>query len=331
MAKRITYLVFVAVVVMLLTPMGATAEDKLLIRYGHHHAVGGSEDMYAHKFADLVKEKSDGAIEVSVMPGAQLGQEGEAGEGIHLGTLQTTVCSSPFFNKYVKEMGIDYLPFIWEGWDHAARALNGDAGAEMNKRLAAVKSNVKILAWHQIGFRHMLFVKKRVKTVNDLKGLKMRSPESRVFIGMFRSLGTKPTPITWGEVYTALQTGVVDGMECPFQSGIDMKFVEVAKHWTETGHMFSNMPHLVNEKWYNSLSPEYQKHLLEAAQEAAKWSTARERQKEKEVKGRLAKMGCTFEQVDRKPFRDLMTKVYDEFYKTAPDGRSLMELILKDR
>jgi tripartite ATP-independent transporter DctP family solute receptor len=311
--------------------MHGLAADKLVIRHGHHHAVGGSEDMYAKKFAELVKAKSNGAIEVKVMPGAQLGQEGEAGEGIHLGTLQSTVCSSPFFSKYVKEMGIDYLPFVWVSWDHAAKALNGDAGAQMNKRLAAVKSNVKILAWHQIGFRNMLLVKKRVKSLDDLKGLKMRSPESKFFISMFRSLGAKPTPITWGEVYTALQTGVVDGMECPYQSGIDMKFVEVAKHWTETKHMFSNMPHVVNEKWYNGLSPEHQKYLLEAAREAAKWSSAREEKKEKDVKDRLAKMGCTFDEVDIKPFRERMTQVYDEFYKSAPEGKALMELIIKDR
>jgi tripartite ATP-independent transporter DctP family solute receptor len=287
--------------------------------------------MYAHKFADLVKEKSKGAIDVRVMPGAQLGQEGEAGEGIHLGTLQMTVCSSPFFNKYVKEMGIDYLPFIWDSWEHAAKALNGDAGAEMNKRLAASKSNVKILAWHQIGFRNMLFIKKRVKSLEDMKGLKIRSPENKIFINMFRSMGANPTPITWGEVYTALQTGVVDGMECPLQSGIDMKFVEVAKHWTETGHMFSNMPHVVNEKWFNSLPSEYQKILYDSAKEAAKWSTAREKKKEMDVKARLTKMGCTFDQVDKEPFRKSMSSAYEDFYKSAPGGRSLMKLIVKDR
>jgi len=331
MRKWFSLLALVAVAAWLMAPTGAVAADKLVIKYGHHHAVGGSEDFMAHTFADLVAAKTNGAVEVMVLPGSQLGQEGEAAEGIHLGTLQITVASSPFFNKYVKAMGVDYLPFVWESWEHAGKALNGDAGAWMNKQLAEVKSNVRILSWHQIGWRHMLFIKKRIKSIDDMKGLKMRSPESWMFITMFRALGAKPTPITWGEVYTALQTGVVDGMETPYQSGIDMKFVEVAKHWTETGHMFSNMPHLVNDKWYSGLPAETQKVLYECSQEAAKLSSARERQKEIDVKARLTEIGCTFDPVDKKPWRDLMGPVYEEYYKRAPNGKELMDLIAKDR
>ena len=215
--------------------------------------------------------------------------------------------------------------------NHLEWIINGLSGEQMNKRLSAVGSNVKILSWHQIGFRSMLFVKKRVKSLEDMKGLKMRSPESWVFIWMFRALGAKPTPITWGEVYPALQTGVVDGMETPYQSAIDMKFAEVAKHWTETEHMFSNMPHLVNERWYNSLSAEHQKILYEAAQEAAAFASARERENGEDVKSRLAKMGCTFDSVDKKPFRDSMKPVYDEYVRRAPEAQTLLDLIAQAR
>lgn len=163
---------FLAIGCLLIFPFYSSAADKLLIRFGHHHAVGGQEDQYAKKFAELVSHKSNGAITVEVLPGSQLGQEAEAAEGIHLGSLQTTVASSPFMNKYVKEMGVDYLPFVWESWAHAARALNGSAGEDMNRRLLAAKSNVRILAWHQIGFRSMLFVKKKVDSLEGLNGLK---------------------------------------------------------------------------------------------------------------------------------------------------------------
>jgi len=315
----------------LFSPVGVWAADQLVIKFGHHHAVGGQEDLYAHKFADLVSQKSNGSVTVEVLPGSQLGQEGEAAEGIHLGSLQTTVASSPFLNKYVKEMGVDYLPFIWESWGHAANALNGKAGEEMNRRLLAAKSNVRILAWHQIGFRSMLFVNRKVDSLEGLKGLKMRSPENWIFISMFRALDAKPTPITWGEVYAALQAGVVDGMETPYQAGIDMKFVEVAKDWMETEHMFSNMPHLVNERWYSSLPPETQKILSDSAQEAAVWISAKAKQDETDVKERLKTMGCTFAKVDKKPFRDRMKPVYEEFVKRAPQGQSLLDLIAQAR
>lgn len=329
--KSVVWVFIFAFGLILLSSAGVLAADKLVIRLGHHHAVGGQEDIYAHKFADLVSQKSNGRVAVKVLPGAQLGQEGEAAEGIHLGSLQTTVASSPFMSKYVKEMGVDYLPFIWESWEHAAKALNGAAGEEMNRRLLAAKSNVRILAWHQIGFRSMLFVKKKVDSLEGMKGLKMRSPEMWFFISMFRALGAQPTPITWGEVYPALQAGVVDGMETPYQAGIDMKFVEVAKHWMETEHMFSNMPHHVNEKWYSSLPEETQKILYDSAQEAAAWISAKARQDEIEVKDKLKKMGCTFSKVDKKPFRDRMTPVYQEWNKKVPDGQSLLDLIAQAR
>ena len=329
MRKRLLAPALLLATAILSAPPGVLAAEKLVIKLGHHHAVGGQEDQYTHKFAELVSKKSNGAIEVKVLPGAQLGQEAEAAEGIHLGTLQTTVASAPFMNKYVKEMGIDYLPFIWESWEHVPRALNGAAGEEMNKRLLAAKSNVTILAWHQIGFRSMLFVKERVKSIEGLRGLKMRSPENWIWISMFRALGAKPTPITWGEVYPALQAGVVDGMETPYQAAIDMKFVEVAKHWTVTEHMFSSMPHHVNDRWYRSLPQETQKILYDSAQEAAKWISAKTKQTEVDVKHRLEKMGCTFDTVDKQPFRDRMKPVYDEFVKRAPAGQSLLDLIMK--
>lgn len=331
MRKWSTYIAILCLQVVLIFTLsaGADAQKKLIIKLGHHHAVGGQEDQYTHKFAELVSKKSKGTIEVKVLPGAQLGQEAEAAEGIHLGTLQTTVASSPFMNKYVKAMGSDYLPFIWESWEHVARALNGAAGEEMNKRLLAAKSNVRILAWHQIGVRSMLFVKKRVKSIEGFKGLKMRSPENWIWISMFRALGAKPTPITWGEVYPALQAGVVDGMETPYQAAMDMKFVEVAKHWMVTEHMFSSMPHHVNDRWYRSLPEETQKILYDSAQEAAKWISAKAKQTEVDVKRRLEKMGCTFDIVDKQPFRDRMKSVYDEFLKRAPEGQSLLDLIME--
>ena len=159
----------------------------------------------------------------------------------------------------------------------------------------------------------------------------MRSPETWIFISMFRALGAKPTPITWGEVYAALQAGVVDGMETPYQSGIDMKFVEVAKHWMETEHMFSNMPHLVNEKWFSSLPAETQRILSEAALEAATWISAKCEQDEIAVKEKLKTMGCTFAKVDKTPFRERMKPVYEEYVSRAPDGQALLDLIAQAR
>lgn len=304
----------------------ASAQPKLVIKFGHHHAVGGSMDQYAHKFAELVKAKSNGEIEVQVFPGAQLGQEGEAAEGIHLGTLQTTIASSPFFNKYLPEMGFDYLPYLWESEEHIKKVLKGAIMSEVREKLLS-KSNVRILGWMEIGFRHMLFRNKEVKKIEDMKGLKMRCPQAFWFIEMFRCLGARPTAITWGEVYTALQTGVVDGMETPFSGGVDMKFMEVTKYWTLTGHMFSLMPHLINEKFYKGLPANYQKIIQEAANEAIAWNDKKAAAYEEECRKIMEKRGMVFNNVNRAEWRSAIMPVYDEFYKKAPEARKIVEKI----
>jgi tripartite ATP-independent transporter DctP family solute receptor len=302
------------------------AQPKLVIKFGHHHAVGGSMDQYAHKFAELVKAKSKGEIEVRVFPGAQLGQEGEAAEGVHLGTLQTTIASSPFMSKYLPEMGFDYLPYLWDSREHIEKVIKGPIMQEVHQKLLA-KSNVRILGWMQIGFRHMLFKNKEVKKVADMKGLKMRSPQIYFFIEMFRALGASPTAITWGEVYTALQTGVVDGLETPFSGAVDMKFMEVTKYWALTKHMFSLMPHHINETFYKGLSPNYQKIIQEAVWEAIAWNDKKAEDYEEQCRKIMEKRGMVFNEVNREEWRAAVMPVYEGFYRKAPEAKSIIEKI----
>ncbi len=316
----------VSVILVSVADLSEAAEPKLVIKFGHHHAVGGSMDKYAHKFAELVKAKSNGEIEVRVFPGAQLGQEGEAAEGIHLGTLQTTIASSPFLSKYLPEMGFDYLPYLWDSLEHIRKVIKGPIMQEVRQKLLS-RSNVHILGWMEIGFRHMLFRNKEVKKLEDMKGLKMRSPQAFWFIEMFRCLGARPTAITWGEVYPALQTGVVDGMETPFSGGVDMKFMEVTKYWALTGHMFSLMPHLINEKFYKGLPANYQKIIQEAANEAIAWNDRKSDSYEEECRRIMEKRGMVFNNVNRAEWRAAVMPVYEEFYKKAPEAKPIVEKI----
>lgn len=304
----------------------ASAQPKLVLKFGHHHAVGGSMDQYAHKFAELVKDKSKGEIEVRVFPGAQLGQEGEAAEGIHLGTLQTTIASSPLMSKYLPEMGFDYMPYLWESIEHINKVIKGPIMEEVHQRLLT-KSNVRLLGWMQIGFRHMLFKNKEVKRLADMKGLKMRAPQMYWFIEMFRNLGAGPTAITWGEVYTALQTGVVDGMETPFSGGVDMKFMEVTKYWALTRHMFSLMPHHINEPFYKGLPANYQRIIREAVQEAIAWNDQKAENYEEECRKIMVKRGMVFNEVNREEWRAAVMPIYEDFYKKAPGSKPIIEKI----
>lgn len=315
------------------TPTAAAAGgQKVVIKLGHHHLANGQVDNFAKKFGEILAQKTNGQAEVQIFPGAQLGQEGEAVEGIHLGSLQMTIGSSPFLDKYVREMGVEQLPFLFDDWDHAMRCLKGPVGEELTKRLLE-RSNVKALGWMSIGWRHMLFREKQVDSLEGMKGLKMRAPQSWIYVKMFESLGSKPTTITWGEAYTALQTGVVDGMETPLQSGIDMKFAEVAKHWLLTSHMFSSITHMVNKNFFNGLPANVQKAIVEASKEAIDWNDKKTIEDEKTAVDVLkSKYGNTFrDPKDREAFRKAVQPMYQEFAKDRPGATSIIDLINAQR
>jgi tripartite ATP-independent transporter DctP family solute receptor len=312
-------------------PGRTEAQDKIVIKLGHHHNVGGIVDAYANKFAALMKQKTNGRVEVQVFPGAQLGQEGEAVEGVQLGTLQMTIGSSPFLDKYVKEMGTEQLPFLFDSWEHADRALNGPVGEELGKRLLA-HSNVRLLSFIPFGFRDMFFRDKPVTNLKQFKGMKMRAPQAWIYIRMLELLGARPTTVTWGEFYTALQTGVVEGGESPPTAGADMKFYEVSKYWLDTNHMFASINHMVNKRFFDGLPKDVQAAILASAKEASAEIGRQARGIEDEaVKGMKARGIKYLDPEDREEWRKAVQPMYTEYVKERPGAQTIIEMIQKLR
>ena len=306
--------------------------EKLAIKFGHHHSVGGAVDKFANKLAEISKEKSDGNIEIQVFPGAQLGQEQEAIDGVNMGTLQMSIISPGMMDKYHPVFGIETMPFIFDSWDHADKALNGPAGEEMTKMLLE-KSKIRILGYYHLGFRHMITRSKPIEKFEDINGLKMRSPEAWVWIRMFELLGTKPTPVTWGEAYTALQTGVVEGMESPAQNIIDMKFYEVTKNLTLDQHMFGTMTVITNEGFWQGLSDEQKQIIETSVKEALDYCNENvTRVEDTNAVKKLKELGMKVIEInDSDKWREAVTPMYEEFKERAPGADKIMELIDKAR
>mgnify|MGYP001050437587 CR=1 FL=1 len=251
--------------------ISGNAEEKIILKLGHHHNVGGQVDKLCYKFKELAEEKSNGHLQINIFPGGQLGQEKEAIEGILMGTLQLTVVTSSFFANIADGFGLDALPFMYNSFEQVTKVFtDSEAGKELEKNL--IEKGGRILGWFIFGSRNMLFIDKEIKTLEEIKGLKMRSPENDIWIGMFRSLGCRPTPITWGECYTALQTGVVDGMESPIAMTIDMKFHEVAKYCLLTHHMWGAMNLIINEALFEKLPKDIQDVIICAGKEAVNYA-----------------------------------------------------------
>jgi TRAP-type transport system periplasmic protein len=331
-ARRGMLAVAVATAFVLALPGGrATAQDKIVIKLGHHHNVGGIVDYYAKHFSKVMADKTRGRVDVQVFPGAQLGQEGEAVEGVHLGTLQMTIGSSPFLDKYVKEMGTEQLPYLFDSWEHADRALNGPVGEELGKRLLE-RSNVRLLSFFPFGFRDMFFRDKPVTALQQLKGMKMRAPQAVIYIRMFELLGARPTTVTWGEFYTALQTGLVEGGESPPSAGLDMKFNEVSKYWLDTNHMFASINHMVNKRFFDGLPKDVQTAVLAAARDTASEATRHARGQDAEAVKNLKAKGIQYlEPENRDEWRKAVQPFYAEYTKDRPGAKSIIELIQKTK
>jgi tripartite ATP-independent transporter DctP family solute receptor len=267
----------------------------------------------AQEFAKKVNERSKGEVEVVVYPNSQLGNERDLTEGLQLGTVQMAEVSGGVMSTFVPETGAFSLPFIFRGWDHLDKVLKTPAVVDRLDEITLKKSGIRTLGWMEQGFRVTLTVKKPIAALKDFEGLKIRVPEDKVLIRTFQLVKAAPTVIPWGEVYTSLQTGVVEGMESTTPAMYTMKFYEVANYIAETNHQHSVVGFLISEKVFQSLSKGAQEVVLQAARETMDTNYRDARgTAEKSLDLLRAKVKQTTKP-DLKPFQDAVQPVYKEF------------------
>jgi tripartite ATP-independent transporter DctP family solute receptor len=301
------------------------------LRFGHHHAVGGQIDQTANLLEKLVREKTGGKLTIKVFPGGQLGQEREAFEQLHQGILDMTITTVGLMDRYWPPFAVETLPFVWRDWDHADKAIKGKWGEAIAGGVDK-HTNAKLLAIVGVGFRHMLFRGEPVTKADNLKGMKMRSPESQVWIRMFELLGAKPTPVTWGEVYSAMQTGVAEGLESPALMVLDMKFHEVTKSLVKTNHMFGSMGISINKKSFERLSADFQKAVQEGAREAAHWSMQYARTGEAKAFTMLAEKGMKVAEAENiQGWAAKVKPLWDEIATKRPGAADLVKILTETK
>ncbi len=245
----------------------ATAADFTL-KLGHIADAKNPYGQGADKFAELVKEKTGGAVEIKVFPSSQLGNQRDLIEGLTFGTVDMTLTSTAVFGNFVPEMGVLDLPFIFRDVPHAYTVMD-TVGMDVAK--LAEPKGIKTLAIMENGVRHMTNNRNPIKEPADMKGLKIRVMEQPVYIEMMKALGASPTPMAFSELYTALQKGVIDGQENPLAHIYTSRFFEVQKYISLTGHTYSGEPVLISMSVWNKLPEQHQKAIQEAATEARDW------------------------------------------------------------
>jgi len=248
-----------------------------------------------------------------VYPNSQLGNERDLMEGLQLGTVQMAEVSGGVMSTFVPETGVFSLPFVFRDWDHLDKVLKTPAVVDRLDEITLKKSGIRILGWMEQGFRVTLTVKKPINGLKDFEGLKIRVPEDKVLIRTFQLVKAAPTVIPWGEVYTSLQTGVVEGMESTTPAMYTMKFYEVANYIAETNHQHSVVGFLISEKFFQSLSKAAQEVILQAARETMDSNYRQARgtaQKSLDLLKAKVKQTTT---PDIKPFQEAVQPVYKEF------------------
>ena len=214
-------------------------------------------------FVKPIEEGSQGRIKVELYPNAQLGGDREISEGVQMGTIQMAIPSSAPLAGFDKRVQVLELPYLFTTKQAAFEAADGILGEKLNSYLAA--KGMLILGFQENGFRHVTNNRGPVRTPADLKGIKIRTMENPIHLAFFKAVGANPTPMSWGELYTALQQGTVDAQENPYAMIVDGKFYEVQKYVSETGHVFSFEVLIANKKFMDNLPADLNELVVKSA------------------------------------------------------------------
>ena len=263
--------------------------------------------------ADRLQEISGGRMTIQIYPSGQLGSEQQCVELVQIGSLAMTKVSAAVMESFSTDYKVLGLPYLFRSKEHAFRILDGPIGRDI--LLSTEKVWIRGLCFYDAGSRSFYTVSRPIHTPADLKGLKIRVMKSKTALEMVRAMGGSPTPLSWGELYTALQSGVVDGAENNPPSFYTSHHYEVCKYYTLDEHTSVPDVLIINEKIWKRLSKQEQQWLQQAADESVKverelWAASVK--KSMEV---VKKAGVEIFIPDKSLFRAKVAPVYEEYRK----------------
>lgn len=289
----------------------STGGETIVLRASHSCATTHPYQLGLEKFAELVSEKTDGAVQIDIFHSAQLGDERANIEDLQMGTLDIAVTSTGPLGNFVSDYLILDLPFLFTSYEHAHAVLDGEIGQALIDKL----DDVSIVggAFWENGFREMTNSKHPINSVADCAGLKLRCMENQVHMDAFTALGMDPTPMAWSEVFTALQQGVIDGQENPIAVIYSNAVYEAQKYLAITNHVYSPSMILFSKTVFDGLDPAYQTALMEAAAEAADYERSCCEDNEVAQISEMEEKGLQVTYPDVTEFQAAMAPVYEKY------------------
>jgi tripartite ATP-independent transporter DctP family solute receptor len=264
---------------MVFTSASNGAPAGIVLKWGDVLAGDHPSVQMIDKVAAEVAQKTDGRVTIRSFPGGQLGSSRDMIEAVSTGTQDIVTEGSANFGQWVPSIGITEAPYVWRDMDHLIKVMDGPIGEQFSQELIQ-KRGMRILGATYYGTRQLTTTNRKVEKVSDMDGLKFRVPENDVFRAMAEAWGAKPTPMSFNELYLALQQSVVDAEENPLPTINNGRFQEIQKYLILTAHVITPRLVVINEEVFQKISPADQKVLLEAMKNGIAWQNTELRKQE---------------------------------------------------
>ncbi|AZO27123.1 MULTISPECIES: TRAP transporter substrate-binding protein [Mesorhizobium] len=290
------------------------ANAETVLRSSDTHPDGYPTVEAVKYMGELIKQRTNGRYSIEVYHSAQLGEEKDTIEQTQSGVIDLDRVSMGPFNGIVPETAVPSLPYMFRSVEHMRHVMDGPVGDQILKAFEA--HDLVGLAFYDSGARSFYNTKKDIASIADLKGMKFRVIQSDVFVDMVNALGANATPMAYGEVYSALQTGVIDGAENNWPSFESAKHYEVAKHYTLDQHQIVPEVLVMSKASWDKLSPEDQTIVRQAAKDSVVKMRELWDAQEKKSRDIVEKAGVKVSEIDKQPLIDAMKPVYDKYLST---------------
>ncbi|WP_233141351.1 TRAP transporter substrate-binding protein [Haematobacter missouriensis] len=297
---------------------GPLAAQDYTFKIGHTNAAAEVQNMGLEKMKELLESKTDGAATLEIYPGGQLGDESQLIEGVMLGSVDMSMTSNSLLSNYVEDYKVFDMPFLFPTIAGLGEKI--DTHWDMMEA-SANAAGLQLLGVYSSGVRHLMS-KKPIETIGDLAGLKIRTMQNPVHVEAWRSYGANPTPMSYSELYGALQSGVVDGAEAASTGYDGMKFYEVAPDFALIGWLNMAAPVVMQKAAYDALPENIRTALMESGREAAAWERTYVEEQEQPLIERFREAGVNITRPDPAPFREASRPLYESQLTT--DGQKAL-------
>jgi len=295
--------------------VSAAEYKKMSIRAATANPDGSLHVTAINKFKEIVEQDSAGKITVQTFYGGSMGDEQANVRQLRSQEVHLAVLAVGNLTPFAAQANIYYLPYMFPEIDAAYHLFNNEPFSAKMADIIAQQSGARPLSWLIGGYRHLTNSKKPIATIDDMQGLKIRTPPVAIQLESFRSWGVEPHPLAWTETFNALQQGVIDGQENPHTVNRDQKFWEVQKYITELHYLLWVGPMLVSENWFKGLDADTQALVVKAAREAAQYEWQWAAEQDNVAKQQCLDQGMELTELTDEPvWMEKARSIWPQFY-----------------